>query len=214
MKDALFGRPRRRRRRFWLPGVLALWLIAPLALAGADAALRSRYAAGMAALEAENRALRGQLAANANAAGENAVLRQALGSRPEGWTLTPVRAVAWLPDGFVLAAPLPVDTPVLDRFGRWAGRVTAEGHGLCTVERGTPAGLAGAGVGLLRGETLTGLPVPVTLTEGTLVTTPEGLWLGTLAEVPVAEGLTASARLRDTACMTDWLYFAAERQNP
>ena len=46
MKDALFGRPQRRRRRFWLPGVLALWLIAPLALAGADAALRSRYAAG------------------------------------------------------------------------------------------------------------------------------------------------------------------------
>ena len=210
MKDALFGRPRQRRRRLWLPGVLALWLAAPLALAGADAALRSRYAAGMAELEAENRALRSQLAEKANAAGENAVLRQALGSRPEGWTLTPVRALAWLPDGFVLAAPLPVDTPVLDRFGRWAGQVTAEGHGLCTVERGTPAGLAGTGVGLLRGETLTGLPVPVTLEEGTLVTTPEGLWLGTLAETPVAEGLTASARLRDTACMTDWLYFAAQ----
>ena len=65
-------------------------------------------------------------------------------------------------------------------------------------------------MGLLRGETLTVLPVPVTLEEGTLVTTPEGLWLGTLAETPVAEGLTASARLRDTACMTDWLYFAAQ----
>ena len=209
MKDALFGRPRRKRRNLWLPGVLALWLAAPLALAGADAALRSRYAAGMAALEAENRALHNQLAENAHAAEENAVLRQALDSRPDGWTLTPVRAVAWLPDGFVLAAELPADTPVLDRFGRWAGRVTAAAHGLCTVERGTPAGLTGTSVGLLRGDALTGLPVPVTLEAGALVTTPEGLWLGTLAGTPVAQGLTASARLRDTACMTDWLYFAA-----
>ena len=68
MKDALFGRPRRRRRNLWLPGVLALWLAAPLALAGADAALRSRYATGMAALEAENKLLKEQVSAQADQA--------------------------------------------------------------------------------------------------------------------------------------------------
>ena len=48
--------------------VQALWLAAPLALAGADTALRSRYAAGMAALEAENKLLKEQIGAQAEQA--------------------------------------------------------------------------------------------------------------------------------------------------
>lgn len=211
MKDVLFAAPRRRRRGRWLAGLLALWLVLPLAAAGLDGALRSRYAHAMDALEAENRALRLQLAALADAAEQNTALRQALGSRPEGWTLTPARVAARLPDGFVLASDCPAGTPVLDRQGRWAGQVTDSAAGLCRVERGTPAGLAGDAVGLLEGATLTGLPVPVTMEAGTVVITPEGFWLGTLAEPPTPQGLTAAAPLTDTADLCDWLYFTAAR---
>lgn len=217
MKDALFGRPRRRKWRraaAVLLGALALWFAVPAVVRGADAALRDRYARDMTALETENRALRSRLAACADAAEENAVLRQTLESRPAGWRLTPARTVSLLPDGFLLAGSAPAGTAVLDRNGRWAGQVTVSGHGLCTVQRGTPAGLAGTAVGLVKGRYLTGLPVPVTLEQGALVTTPEGLWLGTLAQAPVARGLTASARLTDTADMGDWLYFLAEPSLP
>lgn len=212
MRDALFGPVRRRRRRRWLPAaIVALWLAAPLLLAGTDALLRRHSSRELAALEQQTRTLRLRLADCADAAEENQALRQALGSREPGWQLSPARVTAYLPDGFVLACGAPPGTPVLDRQGRWAGQVTASAGGLCTVFRGSPAGLAGTAVGLVRDGVLTGLPVPVTLEAGTVVTTPEGLWLGTLAEAPCPDGLTAAAPLTDTADMADWLYFTAQR---
>ena len=56
---------------------------------------------------------------------------------------------------------------------------------------------------------LTGLPADCGLAAGTVVTTPDGCWLGALAEAPGPDGggLTARAPLTDTADLGSTVFF-------
>lgn len=211
MRDSLVLARRPPRRRWVRRAVLVLlaWLCLPFAAHGADRLLAAHYSAGLAALADENAALHGELAAAAGMAEENEALRSLLGSQRAAGSWQPARVVARWPGGFALAGEAEPGAAVLDRYGRYAGEVTAAALGLLTVQRGTPAGLAGEAVGLVRNNVLTGLPLHSGLAAGDVVTTPAGLWLGRLAAEPAADadGLTTHAVLEDTADMTDFLYF-------
>ena len=199
----------RRRPRRW-PWAAAMALLT----AGFAAALllgaRELYGAKAAALEQENAALRDRLARGAHTALENEALRTLTGCETIPTALQPAYLAARWPGGFAVASrqAQPGDA-VLDRRGRFAGTVTDVSRGVAVVHRGTPAGLCGTVLGLLDGNVLTALPLHNGLEPGTLVTTPDGHWLGTLAEAPAAapDDLTEQARLTDTADLWDWIYF-------
>lgn len=207
---------------------LGVWLGGPWLAAQALAAPQRlqrwaapALAARMEALRQENFALRTRLAALAGLAAENEALRALAGSpaRPADAVCRPARVTARGPGTLTLycAQGLPaVGDAVLDRTGHYAGRVTAaDGHAATIELGGSPACLAGSAAGVLEtgpdGWRLTGLALPVQLAADTVVTTPDGYWVGTVAgaAVPDAGGLTAHVPLTDTAFLSDCLYFVA-----
>jgi len=225
MREEWIFIPERRRRplrRFVFFLVLAASVACVLPFGWAQAAqLRdlfvSRYAA---ALEEENAALHRELAACASAARENAALRAFLGgSHPDGdWQ--PAHLVARWPGRLLLSGKAPVGAAVLDRRGRFAGSVISLNRDTVTVALAADddcpvAGLAGGLAGILQRSgtvwELTGLS-NTAIETGTIVTTPDGYWLGRLAHTPAPapDGLTAAARLTDTADLSDSIYFVAQ----
>ena len=189
---ALVGAAVRRRPAHWAPRP-------DRALADA---LRPGYTARLDALQDELFALRRTLASQAGLAAENTALRSLLGSepRPAGrWQPAAVAARA-LDGRLTLAAPqdLPVGAAVLDAEGRWFGAVAGPGpagHTIVADPAGQGAGavpaLAGGQNGVLVWHGgrlwLAGLPRHNNLAAGTLVTTADGLWAGTLAEAPMPD---------------------------
>lgn len=225
------ARPRRRGWRWLLvpPVLLALWLAAPRLAAAAPAGaawlrtavgdlLLPAYTGELADLQRQNADLHSRLAQAAGAEAENEALRQLVGAaRPEG-SWQPARVVERRGDTLTLACTAEVGAPVLDPQGRYAGRVVdCGGDGTCRAALagtgGDPcAGLAGAFAGMLDrrdGWALTGLPADCGLAAGTVVTTPDGCWLGALAEAPGPDGggLTARAPLTDTADLGSTVFF-------
>ena len=188
-----------------------LAVLLPAGVQRVDAALAARfvprYEARLASLQAENTALHKQLAGAQIALAENDALRQWAGiERPAGrWQAA--RVVFRWHDHAELAGVYPVGAAVCDEQGRFAGRITEAGADRCTLTFAgylspAAAGFAGEQAGLLQKNwRLTGLPLPTTLAAGTVVTTADGLWLGTLAGIPApaADGLSAEAPLTDTA---------------
>ena len=185
----------------------------------ADTALAAHfvphYESRLAHLQAENAALHTRLADAQAALAENDALRQWAGiEHPAGCWQT-ARVLRRWGDHAVLAGTAPVGAAVCDAQGRFAGRITAAGADRCTLtfaEYLSPAaaGFAGEQAGLLqKGWRLTGLPLPTTLAAGTVVTTADGLWLGTLAGIPApaADGLSAEAPLTDTADLGSQVFF-------
>lgn len=224
------ARPRRRWRRLLaLPLLLALWLALPRLAAAAPAGLARmqgalgdlllpRYTAELADLRQQNAALHEQLARSADALAENEALRSLVGAGLPTGRWQPARVVARRGGALTLACTAGAGAPLLDPQGRYAGRVVrCYGNDTCLAalagtEEDPCAGLAGAFAGLLDrsgGWRLTGLPADCGLTAGTAVTTPGGYWLGTLAEAPRADGsgLTAEARLTDTADLGSTIFF-------
>ena len=192
------------RRRRWPLFVLAVGLVLLIA------ALPR-----LASLQAENTALHKQLAGAQAALAENDALRQWAGiERPAGrWQAA--RVVFRWHDHAELAGVYPVGAAVCDEQGRFAGRITEAGADRCTLTFAgylspAAAGFAGEQAGLLQKNwRLTGLPLPTTLAAGTVVTTADGLWLGTLAGIPApaADGLSAEAPLTDTAELGSQVFF-------
>ena len=204
------ARPRRRWRRLLaLPLLLALWLALPRLAAAAPA--------GLARMQ-QNAALHEQLARSADALAENEALRSLVGAGLPAGRWQPARVVARRGGALTLACTAGAGAPLLDPQGRYAGRVVrCYGNDTCLAalagtEEDPCAGLAGAFAGLLdrsSGWRLTGLPADCGLAAGTAVTTPGGYWLGALAEAPRADGsgLTAEARLTDTADLGSTIFF-------
>ena len=209
------------RRRRWPLFVLAAGLVLliaalprlavllPAGVQRVDAALAARfvprYEARLASLQAENTALHKQLAGAQAALAENDALRQWAGiERPAGrWQAA--RVVFRWHDHAELAGVYPVGAAVCDEQGRFAGRITEAGADRCTL---TFAGYLSPAAAGFAGE-LTGLPLPTTLAAGTVVTTADGLWLGTLAGIPApaADGLSVEAPLTDTAYLGSQVFF-------
>ncbi len=196
-----------------------LAVVLPAGVRQVDTALAARfvprYEARLAHLQEENAALHKQLAGAQTALAENDALRQRAGiERPAGrWQAA--RVVFRWRDHAELAGVYPVGAAVCDGQGRFAGRITDAGTDRSTLtfaEHLSPAaaGFAGEQAGLLQsGWRLTGLPLPTTLAAGTVVTTTDGLWLGTLAGIPApaADGLSAEAVLTDTADLDSRVFF-------
>lgn len=219
------------RRRRWPLFVLAAGLVLliaalprlavllPAGVQRVDAALAARfvprYEARLASLQAENTALHKHLAGAQIALAENDALRQWAGiERPAGrWQAA--RVVFRWHDRAELAGVYPVGAAVCDEQGRFAGRITEAGADRCTLTFAgylspAAAGFAGEQAGLLQKNwRLTELPLPTTLAAGTVVTTADGLWLGTLAGIPApaADGLSAEAPLTDTADLGSQVFF-------
>lgn len=228
----LAARPRRRWAK-WLRRLLALATLcaavpvlraaAPALRDGLAACLAPGWAAEQQALEAENLALRSELADAADLRTENAALRTLLHSpAPRPAALYTARTLAQSGAGVLLwcaeGGPVP-GAAVLDRRGRFAGRAaTVEGSLIWAPAPEGEACFVGEDPALLHctadGWFVTGLPVPSAAKKGALVTTPEGYWLGRLADDPTPEpdtgGLTAAAPLQDTAA-ADSRYFVARR---
>ena len=196
-----------------------LAVLLPAGVQRVDAALAARfvprYEARLASLQAENTALHKHLAGAQIALAENDALRQWAGiERPAGrWQAA--RVVFRWHDHAELAGVYPVGAAVCDEQGRFAGRITEAGADRCTLTFAgylspAAAGFAGEQAGLLQKNwRLTGLPLPTTLAAGTVVTTADGLWLGTLAGIPApaADGLSAEAPLTDTADLGSQVFF-------
>lgn len=227
------GRPRRH-KRVWLAvlaaaGFLALWWGLPRLAAALPAGgqtfrealgnwLSPHYSAELTALQEQNADLHHRLALAETALAENEAMRRLLGcQRPEG-SWQPARVVARYPEGVLLACSGWETAPVTDSLGRYAGRVTtANRDGTCLVsfagsEDAPCAGLSGTSAGLLHRDKdwqLSGLPADCGLTAGSVVTTPEGYWLGVLSAPPVPDpdGLTATAALTDTADLSATIFF-------
>lgn len=246
MRDSLdlsLGPGGRRKLRHGRLGVLALALVcAALAAAAtlrfgpgavawlaalpdrADGVIGSRllprYTGRLEELQEENAALRAELAGTSGLLAENEALRTLLQS-PRADTLHGARplpvAERWL-DGFALAGSAGAGSPVLDPYGRFAGRVADSAEesspGILPVSGadGTPC-LAGGYCGVLTVEGsqwyLDGLPRHCPLTQGEIVTTADGYWVGRLAENPAEDetGLCARALLEDTADGGASVYF-------
>ena len=185
----------------------------------ADTALAAhfvpRYESRLAHLQAENAALHTRLADAQAALAENDALRQWAGIEHPAERWQTARVLRRWGDHAVLAGTAPVGAAVCDAQGRFAGRITAAGADRCTLTFAgylspAAAGFAGEQAGLLQKNwRLTGLPLPTTLAAGTVVTTADGLWLGTLAGIPApaADGLSAEAPLTDTADLGSQVFF-------
>lgn len=231
MKDSslIFTAKPRRQRWPWLVVLAAAALLGcalprlaaviPAFWQRADTALAAHFVPGYEArlneLTAENAALHRRLARAQDQLAKADALHR--------WEEAPPPAGSWLaarvlwrtPKTAELAGTARVGATVCDARGRFAGRITACGTDRCTltfapVLSPAAAGFAGDCAGLLdKGWRLTGLPLPTTLEPGTPVTTPDGLWLGSLAErpAPAADGLTAEVVLTDTADLTATVFF-------
>lgn len=228
-KDLLFAEKPRKRRWPWVAllvllgiAIAALPRLAvalPAGMQRVDTALAAhfvpRYESRLAHLQEENAALHQQLAGAQDALAENDALRQwADIERPAGrWQAA--RVVFRWRDHAELAGVYPVGAAVCDGQGRFAGRITDAGTDRSTLTfvgalSPAAAGFAGEQAGLLqKGWRLTGLSLPTTLAAGTVVTTTDGLWLGTLAGIPApaADGLSAEATLTDTADLDSSVFF-------
>lgn len=181
-----------------------------------DARLAEHFVPGytdrLRALRRRNALLHGELAAAAPLQAENEALRTLLESptRSEGGGWQPVRVMARDLNGSVtLAGQFAPGTPVLDDQGRLAGVVCEADDTGSRVDpvgtgRGAAAVLAGACCGVVQREggnlVLTGLPRNCELPAGGVVSTADGLWVGTLAQAPTPDdtGLTEWAPLQDT----------------
>lgn len=226
------ARPKRRKLRWWwlvllgmavfLGALPRLAAALPAGISRADEALAGffvpQYTRRLTALQQQNAELHSRLAQAETALAENEALRSLLGCERVQGSWQPARVVRCLPQGVTLACRGAMGAAVLDPQGRWAGRVTAvyeDGTRFATLAgqaEDAEAGLAGNCAGLLDirdGWVLTSLPADSGLAAGTVVTTPEGLWLGTLAEAPTpaADGLTAAAPLTDTADLGSTVFF-------
>lgn len=226
------ARPRRHRAARWLAVLLAagvLWWGLPRLGAALPAGLRRadgllgdyfvpQYTQRLETLQRRNAELHARLALAETALAENEAMRSLLGSPHTQDNWLPARVVQRDPGGVTLACRAAAGAAVTDPQGRWAGRVTAAAQdGTCRVvfagqEDAPVAGLAGDCAGLLEvrgGWTLTGLPADCGLSAGAVVTTPDGHWLGTLAQAPApaADGLTAAAPLTDTADLSSTVFF-------
>ena len=225
----------KRRKRVCCAAVLALVLLLPLGLGAAPAlaeglytavgqALYPGFAAEQRTLQRQNAALRTALAAAAPLQAENRALRALLQSpAPKPPALCPARPLARGGTLLLVCAGAAPGDAVLDGEGRLYGYVvratphTAEAAAV-GGKQSPAAGLAGEQAGLLRRSGaamwLEGLPLPSALQEGAPVTTPEGLWLGTLAAAPAPQpdGLTARAPLTGTANAWDTMYFVAQQR--
>ena len=216
----------RRRRRRWVWPLLLAALAGFLCLIGGRTALAAlgdalvpRYTARLAYLQQQNASLRAQLALCADARAENAAFRSLLDCGRTLPSAAPARVLLRLPGGAVVAGRYAVGRAVLDRQGRFAGRITGADADRSTVawagtEACPAAGLADGCAGLLQangGWHLTGLPLDGTAEAGTAAATPDGFWLGSFAAAPVPDsaGLTQSVPLQDTADLWDCLYFVA-----
>lgn len=227
------ARPRRRKKKILAATVLLLVVVfvagAPYLAAALPAGLarcrnalgdwvRPHYTEELAALQQQNSELHSRLALAENALAENEALRSLLGcTRTEG-SWQPARVTARRQNGATLACTAAAGAAVLDPQGRYAGQIV-EGreNGTCELafagsDGAACAGLSGNAAGLLErqdGWVLTGLPADCGLTAGSVVTTPGGEWLGALAETPRADGdgLTARARLTDTADLNSTVFF-------
>ena len=221
-------KPRRRRWLFWVLVLLVVLIFAalprltvlvPAGVQRVDTALAAHfvplYESRLAHLQEENATLHKQLAGAQDARAENAALRQwASIERPAGcWQAA--RVVFRWRDHAELAGVYPVGAAICDAQGRFAGRITDAGPDRCTLTFAgylspAAAGFAGDQAGLLQKDwQLTGLPLPTTLAAGTVVTTTDGLWLGTLAGIPAptADGLSAEVTLNDTADLDSQVFF-------
>ncbi len=230
------GRPVRRWRRGarWLAWGLAAavlgfgaWLGGPYLAAWARgvpdrvlALAAPAFEAQLSALREENFALRTALAETVPLIEENDALRDFAHSpaRPQGGRFAPARLVRAAPGTLVLAcgAAVPAGAAVLDRRGRYVGRVTADdgGGGLTVTVGAAAACLAGASGGVLQtdgGWAVAGLARAAAPHAGTLVTTADGYWVGLLAADPTPDdtALTARAPLADTADLAGAVYFVA-----
>lgn len=227
------ARPRRRRRMVWVAAslflVAGLWAGVPFLRAGVSAGLAqckawvgdrflSHYTEQLTALQEQNAELHRRLARAEEAVAENEAMRRVLGcTLPEG-SWQPARVVARRGDSATLACTAAKGDAVLDAGGRYAGQVVQVcDNGTCIFafagsDGAACAGLCGTAAGLLEqqnGWVLTGLPADSGLAAGSVVTTPDGCWLGTLAETPQPEdnGLTARAALTDTADLNSTVFF-------
>ncbi|MBE5038342.1 hypothetical protein INF35_11145 [Subdoligranulum sp. DSM 109015] len=185
--------------------------------------LLPRYTGRLEALQAENAALRAELAETSSLQAENAALRTLLQS-PRAAALQGAQpmqvAERWL-DGFALAGSAEPGSAVLDPYGRFAGRIansdeqTSPGILQVASAEGTPC-LAGGYCGVLTVEGgqwyLDGLPRHCGLAVDTVVTTADGYWVGRLAAVPTEDetGLCARALLDDVAEESSSVYFAIQ----
>ena len=202
-----------------------VWAVLAQVPARADALLAEHFVPGytrrLQSLRRRNAALHAAVAAAAPLETENAALRALLGSslRPGTGSWEPARVLARSPEGsLTLAGQYDPGTPVLDEEGCFIGMVDAADTTGSRVDpagqgRGAAAVLAGdcCGVLLRKGGTLllTGLPRHSGLEAGTVVTTADGLWVGTLAETPTADatGLTGQAPLQDTGSTAGAVFF-------
>lgn len=185
--------------------------------------LLPRYTGQLEELQAENAALRAELAGTSDLRAENEALRTLLQS-PQADTLHGAQPMAvaerWL-DGFALAGSAEPGSAVLDPYGRFVGRIADSGEdsspGIVQVmsAEGTPC-LAGGYCGVLTSEGgrwyLDSLPRHCGLTEGEIVTTADGYWVGRLDGTPVEDetGLCARALLCETAEENSTVYFTMQ----
>lgn len=206
------------------PGAVA-WLAAlPQWADGAIGAhLLPRYTGRLADLQAENAALRAELAETSDLRAENEALRTLLQS-PQADTLHGAQpltvAERWL-GGFALAGSAEPGSAVLDPYGRFAGRIADGGEGTSPgivqvmSAEGTPC-LAGGYCGVLTEDGgrwyLDGLPRHCALAEGDIVTTADGFWVGRLDGTPVEDetGLCARVPLCETAEENSAVYFTMQ----
>lgn len=234
-----YSRRKRRRRMAVLGTLLVLaaacwglrdrlgpvWAVLAQVPNRADALLAEHFVPGytrrLQSLRRRNAILHTAVAASAALETENDALRTLLESpaRPGTGNWEPARVIARSPDGsMTLAGQYDPGTPVLDQEGRLAGVVSAGEEAGSRVdpagrERGAVAVLAGdcCGVLLRRDGTLllAGLPRHSGLEAGAVVTTADGLWVGTLAQSPTADdaGLTERAALQDTGSMAGAVFF-------
>lgn len=180
------------------------------------------YTSQLAGLAAQNATLRASLADTVQLQAENRALRSLL----ESPAADAARGAAPLPvarrtaAGFALAGSAEPGAAILDPQGRFAGRAdpeSADQPGILPVTgpEGTPCLAAGV-YGVLQRSggrwVLTGLPRHCALEPGSVVTTADGWWVGTVAQSPTEDetGLCARALLTDTADQGAAIYFAAD----
>lgn len=202
-----------------------VWAVLAGVPARADALLAEHFVPGytrrLQSLRRRNAILHAAVAAAAPLEAENAALRALLESpaRPGTGSWEPARVIARSPEGsLTLAGQYDPGTAVLDGEGRLAGVVRA---GDDTGSRVDPAGRGRGAVAVLAGDCcgvlerkdgtllLTGLPRHSGLEPGAVVITDDGLWVGTLAQAPAADGtgLTEQAPLQDTGSLAGSVFF-------
>ena len=178
------------------------------------------YTSQLAGLAAQNASLRASLADTVPLQEENRALRSLLESpaADSARGAEPLPVARRTAAGFALPGSAEPGAAILDPQGRFAGRAdpeSADQPGLLPVAgpEGTPC-LADGVHGVLQKSgsrwLLAGLPRHCTLAPGSVVTTADGWWVGTVAQAPAEDetGLCAQALLTDTADQGASIYFA------